>query len=440
MTDDVLERLRRANPVPGDPGVPSLETVLAQIEAAPPRQQRNLPVWRSALLPTLGAVAALAVVVFALAFAGHGAPPKPASARVMGLPGVVFASGAYFAPGHEIVSVAQCSPCETSGPGQVEHYWTLVSGNGGGSWREAKVPPGTDVGGVEQFNTTAAAFGSHNDVWAIGSPRMRSGGLAFDALVSRDGGVRWSQAHVPIPGYVGGVSVAGGETWATSGGFCRGKRCAGAQVLRGPSSGSTLVTVSAAPWSASSALQVAAGDADTAYVTVTAGRQPRRTLVTHNGGRSWTQLGSPCMTTAADGVLRSAGRDVIWELCPLPGGAGSEIDSSVNGGEFWHRGYPPRSWGGIKDLEPASGREAWVVTDNGVVGVTVDRGLTWHKVWSAGNYSPRAHLPIVSPQSGAAASVFATQTSGGLTRVVEYRTHDAGRSWAVRYVPVPSQK
>lgn len=440
MTDDVLERLRRSNPVPSDSGAPPIETVLAHIATAPRRAPANPWAWRSALLPTLGALAALAVVVFALVFAGHGPrQSKPASPRVAGLTGVVFASGAYVAPGHEIVSVAQCSPCETSGPGQVEHYWTLVSRDGGGRWSLAKVPPGTDVGGVEQFNTTAAAFDSHNDVWATGSRRTRSGGLAFDALVSPDGGLHWSRAHVPAPGYVGGVSVAGGETWATSGGFCQDKRCAGARVLRGLSSGSTLVTVSAAPWPASSALQVAAGDADTAYVTVTAGRQPRRTLVTRDGGRSWTQLPSPCMTTAADGVLRSAGHDVVWELCPLPGRAGTETDSST-GGYHWFRGYFPRNWGGVKDLVPVSARAAWAVTDGGLVAVTADRGFTWHRVWSAGDYSPRAHLPIVSPQSGTAASVFATQTSGGRTRVVEYRTHNAGGSWTVSYVPVPRQK
>jgi hypothetical protein len=441
MTQDLLERLERSNPVPDDPGAPPIETVLARIEASSRRPLWNPPAWRSALLPVLGATAALGVVVVALLLAGHGPPPSPPASPVSaGLPGVVFASGAYLDPGHEIVSVAQCSPCQTSGPGQVEHYWTLVSRDGGDSWRTAKTPPGTDVGGVEQFNTAAAAFDHHSDVWAIGSHRTHSGGLAFDALVSPDGGLRWSRARVPVPGYVGGVSVAGGETWATSGGYCQGTRCVAAQVLRGPSSGSILESVSAAPWPASSALQVVAGDAHTAYVTVTAGRQPRRTLVTHNGGRSWTQLGSPCMTTAADGVLRSTGPDVIWELCPLPGGAGSEIDSSANGGEFWHRGYAPRRWGGVKDLEPTSSREAWLVTDGGIVAVTGDRGLTWRKVWSAGDYHPRAHLPIVSPQPHGGASVFATQTSGGLTRVVEYRAHAAGGPWTARFVPVASQR
>jgi hypothetical protein len=177
-----------------------------------------------------------------------------------------------------------------------------------------------------------------------------------------------------------------------------------------------------------------------AYVTVTAGRQPRQTLVTHNRGRSWAQLGSPCMTTAADGVLRSTGSDVIWELCALPDGAGTETNWSSNGGEFWDRGYTPRSWGGVKDLEPASGREAWVVTDGGIVAVTEDGGLTWRKVWSAGDYHPQAHPPIVSAHPQGGASVFATQTSGGLTRVVEYRTHSPGGRWTISDVPVLSQR
>jgi hypothetical protein len=301
------------------------------------------------------------------------------------------------------------------------------------------VPRSTDLGGVEQFNTESAQFDQHGDVWAIGTRRTRSGGFAFDALVSPDGGLRWSRAHDSIPGFVSDLSVGGGETWATSGGYCQGKECVGAQVLRGPSSGSILQRVSSAPWSASSALQVAAGDADTAYLTVTANRQARRTLVTRDGGRSWTQLPSPCMTTVADGVLRAAARDAVWELCPLPGAAGTEVDSST-GGYHWFRGYVPRAWRGIKDLVPVSARAAWVVTDGGLVAVTDDHGFSWHKVWSAGSYSPRPRLPIVSPQSGAAASIFATQTSGGLTRVVEYRTHDAGGSWTVSYVPVPSRK
>jgi hypothetical protein len=440
MTENVMERLERANPVPDDPGAPPIETVLARIEAAPRRPRLTPPAWRSAVLPTLGAAAALAVVVVALVFAGHGPrPATPASPHAGGLPGVVSASGAYIGPGHEIVSIAQCAPCQTSGPGQVEHYWTLVSSDGGGSWREARTPPGTDVGAAAEYNSIPAQFDEHGNGWAIGARRTRSGAFAFDALVSPDGGLRWSRAHVPVPGFVSGLSIAGGETWATSGGNCRGGECAGAEVLRGPVSGSILQRVPTLPWPASSALQVAAEDANTAYATVTANRQARRTLVTHDGGSHWTQLPSPCMTTVPDGLLRSAGHGAVWELCPLPGRAGTEIDSST-GGRYWFRGYFPRNWGGIKDIEPVSARSVWAVTDNGVVGVSNDHGFTWHRVWSAGSYSPRPHLAIVSPRSGAAASVFATQTFGRLTRVVEYRTHDAGATWTVSYVPVPSQK
>jgi hypothetical protein len=439
MTQNAMERLERANPVPDDPGAPPIETALARIEAAPRRPRLTPPAWRSAVLPTLGTAAALAVVAVALVFAGHGARRStPASTRAGGLPGVVSASAAYFEPGHEIVSIAQCSPCQTNGAGQVEHYWTLVSNDGGGSWREARTPPGTDVGAAAEYNPVAAQFDQHGDVWAVGSRRTRSGGFAFDALVSRDSGLRWSRARVPIPGLGGDISVAGNAVWVTAGGYCESRGCARAEVLHGSSSG-FLRRAASAPWSGSSALQVAAEDANTAYLTVTANQQARRTLVTHDGGGHWTQLPSPCMTTVPDGVLRSAGHGAVWELCPLPGRTGTEIDSST-GGRFWFRGYFPRNWGGIKDIEPVSARSVWAVTDNGVVGVSNDHGFTWHKVWSAGSYSPRPHQAIVSPQSGRAASVFATQTFGRLTRVVEYRTHDAGATWTVSYVPVPSQK
>ena len=198
-----------------------------------------------------------------------------------------------------------------------------MSRDGGGTWTRAHTPPGTDVGGVEQFNTDAAYSSITRetcgrsvvaDFGPGGSPSTRSS--ARTAACAGRGPMS------PFPGFVercvgGGRRGVGRPPAATArANALAPSSCAGRRRARSSSN------VPRAPWPASSALQVAAGDADTAYVTVTAHQQARRTLVTHNAGRSWTQLPSPCMTTAADGVLRSAGRDVIWELCPLPGTRG----------------------------------------------------------------------------------------------------------------------
>ncbi len=97
MTEDVLERLRRANPLPNDVEPPPIELVLERVAAeglGEPRRPR--PRWRAGLVPALGALTAVAVVAVALVFAGHQAPRPHSAAHgsAPGLPGVVFAGAA----------------------------------------------------------------------------------------------------------------------------------------------------------------------------------------------------------------------------------------------------------------------------------------------------------------------------------------------------------
>jgi photosystem II stability/assembly factor-like uncharacterized protein len=436
MTEDVLERLARSNPVGADPAAPPIAFVLGRIQSTPVRRRWSPRDRRPALLPTLGALTTVAVVALALVLAGHqtrrAAPGTGAPST--GLRGVVFATGGFASGGRGVISVAQCWPCR--GHTQKEHYMTLATADDGASWRRAKVPPGFDVASAEQFNMGTAQFDRHRDVWAVSSYKTKSGALAFDATVSPDGGFRWARAQSPVPGFIGSVSVAGGEAWATSGGYCRGKLCAGAQLLRGPASGSILTTVPEGPFAASSAVRVTAAGRDAAYVQVFAKAQQARTLVTRDGGRTWQQLSDFCGHPGPDVIFRVSGPRTVWAVCPVAGPT-TLLERSDDGGRHWRR-YRIPAHGGIENLVPASAREAWTVSDSGYVMTSTDGGASWRTVWSAGDYHPRSHLPTLSVLRAGAATITATQTSGGLTRVAVYRTHDGGRTWTARYVPLRS--
>jgi photosystem II stability/assembly factor-like uncharacterized protein len=439
MTEDVLERLRRGNPVPGDPGAPPIELILARLQEQPDPTRPQRPGRarrRGGLVPLLGVLTTVAVVAIALALAGHRAPRlAPGSGPgTRGLAGVIFAGGSFAADGRGVISINQCHPCGGASPGapQVEHDWTLSTPNGGRSWRTLPTAWGL---GTSLFNAPTAHFSGTADAWAIGTHRVGQGPMLLDPFVSHDGGRTWHRAAIPTPGFMGALSVAGSTVWATSGGTCRGSDCAGAEVLRASTAGSSLTAVPTAAWDRRVGLSIAAGDAATAYVQVFAGHQTVRTLVTRDGGRSWQPLRAVCPTSAPDLILRAAGPASLWELCPVAGPT-TVLERSDDGGRHWHR-YRIPAHGGIANLIAVSRYDAWAVSDTGSVTRTADGGASWQTVWSAGNYHPRAHLPTLSPVTAARATITATQTAGGRTRVVVYRTHDGGASWQTSYVPLP---
>ncbi len=204
MTENVLERLRARQPCPRRSRRP------ADRDRA--RPDRGRPATRAAHAAGMALGAAPDTRCgsprspwwsFALVFAGHGARPLDSGlpSASAGLPGVVFAPGAYVAPGHEIVSVAQCSPCQTSGPGQVEHYWTLVSRDGGGSLERGKTASGHGRRRRRAVqHRQPRPFDQHNDVWAIGSRRTRSGGSPSTRLSARTAACAGRESQVPASG------------------------------------------------------------------------------------------------------------------------------------------------------------------------------------------------------------------------------------------------
>ncbi len=184
-----------------------------------------------------------------------------------------------------------------------------------------------------------------------------------------------------------------------------------------------------------SLLRIVAADTHTAYVLIFAGRQVARLDVTRDGGHTWQRLPTACRTSAPDLVLRVGGPQSVWELCPVAGPT-TVLTRSNDGGLHWRR-YRIPAHGGIRDLVAVSGTAAWAVSDSGYVTRTTDGGASWHTVWSAGAYHPRAHLPSLSAATASSAAITATQTAGGRTRVVVYSTHDGGASWRAAFVPLP---
>jgi photosystem II stability/assembly factor-like uncharacterized protein len=285
------------------------------------------------------------------------------------------------------------------------------------------------------FNSQTAQVSRAGDLWLAGSHRTGLGPFRFDPYVSHDDGGTWARATIPVPGFLGSLSMAGGFVWATAGGTCAGNQCAGAQVLRGPASGSTLTPVPAAPAPARSLIRVVAGDAQTAYVLVFVGRRAERTLVTRDGGHSWRGLPTACRDSVPDLVMRAVGPRSVWQLCPLAG-ATTVLARSDDGGAHWRR-YRIPAHGGIEDFTAVSPRAVWALSASGYVTMSTNGGASWRTVWSAGTHHPRAHLPSLSALSSTVATVTATQTAHGRTRVVVYRTHDGGEIWQASYVPLP---
>lgn len=437
MTEDVLERLRRANPVPSDVEPPPIEVVLERVASVglggPPRPRRR---WRAGLVPALGALTAVVVLAVALVFAGHRAPRPHSAANgsASGLPGVIFAGGSFAGDGRGVISLDQCWPCRAAAHGgrQVERTWTLTSTDGGRSWHTRRTGFGL---GVAPFDSSTVQFGFSGDIWASGSYRIRQGPFRFDPYVSHDDGRTWTRATMPVPGFLGSLSTAGNSVWATEGGTCIGSYCVGARVLRGPAAGGALRPVAASGAPAHSLMRIVAADAQTAYVLIFAGREAARLVVTRDGGHTWRQLPTACRTSAPDLVLRVGDPQSVWQLCPLAGPT-TVLARSNDGGRHWHR-YRIPAHGGIRDLVPVSGGAAWAVSDSGYVTRTTDGGASWHTVWSAGAYRPRAHLPSLSAASATSAAITATQTAGGHTRVVVYWTHEGGHHWRAAYVPLP---
>jgi photosystem II stability/assembly factor-like uncharacterized protein len=415
--NDPLQRLRAANPVPGDPGAPPIEHVRTRIaagEPVPARRPRRR--WSlGAAAPVLGAFAVAAVVAGVVLVIGvrsqPGSTPEPA--------GGMRGSVAPYASGLDgVTNWVWFSRCLGRCDGSSEHVsnWLATTTDGGRNWAVTRRP---------RIAMPPVSRSGHND-WA-GSAGNREGG---GVVVTHDGGGTWQAIQVPHSPNPYSVSVAGAEAWAVGSG-CSGI-CGGA-ILRGPASGSQLEPTPTTPQHAGGALQLVALGADSAYLYTPFGAGRRTAWLTTDAGRSWLEIAPGCPSNTVSG----SGTVAIWRSC-RPSAGHSTIGISTDGGRHWS--YRPASFStGV--LYPSSAQIAWAQTTTGATVRTTDGGRRWHTVWSPPPGEGRRVALSLQSATVATETRPVTHTEGGVqrTNLAVYRIADGGSNSVEMTVPLPSR-
>jgi len=351
MTEDILDQLRRANPVAAEPLPPSLETMHTRIAARRQAPARRLT---GVLLPALGVLAAVAVIVVALVMVGHRAarvPPAPgapptghAAPRIAlprgGMPGVVqlFGAAASTGPG-AVISFEQCQPCRAMPGGGEQRFtdWLLTTGDNGVSWTPIRRP----------YEFIHPQFSGVRDGWADGFNRGPGAPVVNGYWVTHDGGRRWRRV-ITSHSVPGNISVAGADVWAL------GLRCAPrctSVVLHGRATGDALPATSAQPITGPDDAQIVAAGGGTAYLEIFVGSSAHH-FVTRDGGRSWQRTGSACAHATPDEILAADGANSLWEQC-LDRRGHALLARSTDGGHQWRTELLP--FGGLLELRPVTG-------------------------------------------------------------------------------------
>lgn len=459
MTTDPLDLLRAINPVPSGSSAPPIDPVLERIYAEGPARRR-WRAWIGALVPALGAAVAIAVAAVALVLVGvdhrgsvrHHLPAANLvpSAPKGGMRGLVFIEGAAFASASDgLISMQQCLGYQNGDP--TAHTscrdWIAATPDGGASWRFARQDEYV-------FNPRF----TEADGWAEGLKAQSDTGGGFARFfVTHDGGRSWSVAPSTASALGPGqdVSVGGGEVWAV-GSDCSDSALCPVTILHAPVTGSGLQATATQPVAGSwTNVEVVAAGPQTAYVVNPDHAQ--QTFVTHDDGRSWQRIESPCPATPSDfsRLASSGSAGSVWDSCQPRHGA-TTLRRSVDGGRGWQV-LPAHFANGFR-LEPVSAQIAWGVTAGGAVVRTTDGGFAWSTVWSAARSQPAAltsqppklvaaasATPMLTVQSASSASVVMIVTRGlvsgqaRFTNLVVYRTTDDGATWNPRVVPLPER-
>lgn len=442
MTPDPLDRLRACNPLPEGSSAPPLDSVLAHIQTADRTRTRRPRA--GALIPVLGAAAALAVALVALgalhqgtrsrptARPGHTPRPTGPAAPAGGMRGVVEVSGVGSASAQTmLISLQQCQPCHAARRGGREAFtdWQAITRDSGRSWTVTRRP----------WLLSSPAF-SGLDGWAQGLQLAPAGGGIARFYASHDGGRSWRAASSSAaPVGEENVSLDGGEAWSF-GSVC-GSTCT-TGVVRGPVAGNRLQAPPVQPITdGSNNLEPIAVGPGAAYVTDRS--DPQLAYVTHDNGSSWERLAAPCPAGAGFGTLSAAGASALWEDCALRSG-GELARRSTDGGRHWQP--LPAPPGQIATVDASSARVAWALTEHGGVLRTADGGRTWSAVWSVSrSQAPNlaGHTPLLTVENQDAATVVVSLTRGraqdhpATTNLVVYATSDGGATWGAKVLRLP---
>jgi photosystem II stability/assembly factor-like uncharacterized protein len=176
--------------------------------------------------------------------------------------------------------------------------------------------------------------------------------------------------------------------------------------------------------------------ASDAWILSWIGGAPSNLVVTHDGGASWKELASPCVSSF-ETAMAALDANHVWVLCGGDHGMGLQEKSlfvSGDGGNHWDLTASASINGGstlpisgyVAGLSLTSSQVGWMGLAQGTLYRSGDGGQAWKPVLSSEAISAGVgveHVFFVDPKTGWAAS-------GNQV----YSTTDGGTHW--RSVPV----
>jgi photosystem II stability/assembly factor-like uncharacterized protein len=479
MSDDLLERLGRENPVPERMPALPFESILARIDdpataahahtepvertdRARDGELSKRPAWRPirlrVLAPLAGVAATVGVVaVVIIASGAHHATPRtrPTSPGVSpsaqvpspisllpahgGMRGLLLGASVAGSGSTLRVSFVQCTNCGTTTPPDArELNWAATSTDGGRRWQTRRERTG--------LLTSGLALPENRDVWQLGyAPHAGDPGF----YVSHNSGRTYRPVRAPSHAGFEPVTLGDGEAW-TLGVRCPQYQCR-STVLHGPAGGDTLSQTPTQPpgmptHRAPIAL-VVGGYGDRAYVSEGA---QRRLYVTNDDGQHWTQTPYPCPARTVIRDLTPTGDGAVWVACQAPletrQGTSSRTEQnspvtvhrSEDAGRHWQT--PDPALHGTEALVAVSAQVAWAENLTGALQRTTNGGRSWHTVLTGAGRGPSLDI-----ESSTTATVVASATTGTRaahtrrTELVAYRTTDGGSHWTHTLIHLPPE-
>jgi hypothetical protein len=476
MSDDLLERLGRENPVPERMPALPIGSILDRIDDPPTAAHAHFgtaertngggaggrserPAWRprrlGLLAPVIGVAATVGVVAVVILASGAHHAARRAGPRLAGASGAQVPSPSSLLPAHGgmrglllgasvvgsgstlRVSFVQCTNCVTTTPPDArELNWAATSTDRGRHWQTERERTG--------LLTSGLALPENHDVWQLGyAPHAGDPGF----YVSHNSGRTYRPVRAPSHSGFEPVTLGHGEAW-TLGVRCPHYQCR-STVLHGPAADDTLSQTPTQPpgmptHRAPIAL-VVAGYGDRAYVSEGA---QRRLYITNDNGQSWNQTAYPCPARAVIRNLSPTGDDAVWIACQAPletrHGRSSRTEQnspvtirrSEDVGRHWQT--PDPSFHRTIALVGVSARVAWAESLTGVVQRTTNGGRSWQTVLRGAGRSPSLDI-----ESSTTATVVASATTGTTahtrrTELVAYRTTDGGTHWTHTLIHLPT--
>jgi len=244
-------------------------------------------------------------------------------------------------------------------------------------------------------------------------------------FATTDGGKSWLDQN-PV-GEIAALEVAGGTAWALQRSCTDLTQCT-FELLAFGGANAGWQPLSVQPQLLGVEVKMTRPTASDAWILSWIGGAPSNLMVTHDGGASWKELASPCVSSF-ETAIAALDANHVWILCGGDHGMGLQEKSifvSGDGGNHWNLAASASINGGstlpisgyVAGLSLASSQVGWMGLAQGTLYRTVDGGQAWKPVLSSEAISAGVgveRILFVDPKTGWAASgnqVYST-TDGG---------------------------